>query len=110
MTGRLLGAAQRAIALWFILQIVLPFTAPLQICNLVDLIGHTEESPARPKPAAPQLASIRDAEANSFVSPLSDDALRICSCFWNLQVDECPDTWKTGPPSSPRTQHTILRL
>jgi hypothetical protein len=107
------GRAKSTIALWFVLQIVLPFTAPLQICTLAELIGHTHqnESPATQDSATRQLASIADAEANSFVSPLSVYALRICPCLpTNLSADERPVSKRTGLPGSPQTQQTVLRL
>jgi hypothetical protein len=107
------GRVKSTIALWFVLQIVLPFTAPLQICTLADLVGPTHQhgSPAKQDPATSPLASIADAEANAFVSPLSVYALRICPCLpTNVPTGERPGTRRSGLPASPQTQQTVLRL
>ena len=63
------------IALWFVLQIVLPFTAPLQTCSLGDLLptSHQRGALSHESSATPLLV---DAGIRSFVSPLEASALR----------------------------------
>src|SRR5262245_41716729 len=64
----------RLLAVWFIVQIVLPFTAPLQACDLADLLGHG----SRPHSAtAPESSSVPTTDAvELFLSPVDPDVLR----------------------------------
>jgi hypothetical protein len=41
---------KNVIAVWFVLQIVLPFTAPLQTCALADLLPASSHSDGAPLP------------------------------------------------------------
>ena len=105
------------LAVWFILQIVLPFTAPLQTCDLRDLLGTREHrgtpaSPASPESSTTPTANENEAEANSFVSPLAVCTLRAST---ELAV-VCPIA-VSGPfvfafalSPSPQVQQTVLRL
>jgi hypothetical protein len=85
------------IALWFVLQIVLPFTASHQSGAL------SHESSAMPLPV--------DARARSFLSPLEASALRA-----SLSLVPAPRLLACGlrvsrPDASPLSaQQTVLRL
>lgn len=72
---------KQGLALWFALQIVLPFTAPLQACDLADLLGARSHhaSPVSPESSTtPTIAETR-ADAPWFVSPIESSALRMFS-------------------------------
>jgi len=101
-------------ALWFVLQIVLPFTAPLQTCALDDLLSASSphssaslphESSATPLPAGP-------ATAASFASPVDASVLRV-----STSLTLPPDLVTRGSHTSlfdvsplSRVQPTVLRL
>jgi hypothetical protein len=53
-------------------QIVLPFTAPLQTCDLLDLLGETHQhsTPVTPESSTTPPATEANSQANSFVSTL----------------------------------------
>ena len=104
---------KRILAIWFVTQIVLPFTAPLQTCDLAGLLGKghergrtSEESTATP------LTSEAESEANSFDSPLAASALRastslavVCQA---VTAGPIVSTFDLSP--SPQVQQTVLRL
>src|SRR5215813_15222548 len=69
---------KHGIALWFVLQIVLPFTAPLQTLALCDLfpVGHHQGMPvSQESSATPTLRT--DAAGVSLVSLLEASTLRV---------------------------------
>jgi hypothetical protein len=101
------------LALWFVLQIVLPFTAPLQTCDLGDLLGRTRYHSSRaPESSTMPTASETESDASAFVSPLESSALRAST---DLAV--APQLELSGPflstfslSPSPQVQQTVLRL
>lgn len=105
---------KRFIAVWFVSQIVLPFTAPLQTCELKDLFGaHGHETPGpRPSTESSTTPTPIDPEANSFVSPFDAPAesattsliVRTDAAMRVLQVCAFLDV------SSTAVQQTVLRL
>jgi hypothetical protein len=105
---------KRIVAVWFVLQIVLPFTAPLHMCDLNDLLGTGKsQAPFSPSsPTTPTPANESDADTNSFVSPLTVSTL---SASISL-VDTCDValgglfTPALALTSSPQVQQTVLRL
>ena len=52
---------QQLVACWFVLQIVLPFTAPLQTLELRDLFGSTHHHDAAPSPESTTTPTISEA-------------------------------------------------
>ncbi len=98
------------IALWFVLQIVLPFTAPLQTCSLGDLLptSHQRGALSHESSATPLLV---DAGTCSFASPLEAWALRASVSLVPapLVLARGPRVWPldASPLSS---QQTVLRL
>jgi hypothetical protein len=97
------------IALWFVLQIVLPFTAPLQTCSLGDLLPTSQQGALSHESSATPL--LVDAGIRSFVSPLEASALRA-----SVSLVPAPRVLARGPrvwplDSSPlSSQQTVLRL
>jgi hypothetical protein len=69
---------RQILAWWFVLQIVLPFTAPLQTLDVLDLFG-TKSQHARttPSPESTTTPTMREAStALSIVSILTPTSLR----------------------------------
>jgi hypothetical protein len=64
---------KRILAVWFVVQIVLPFTAPLQTFDLTGLLGatHKHDVPASPESSTTPTESRANAAVNAFVSPLA---------------------------------------
>jgi len=104
---------KNAIALWFVLQIVLPFTAPLQtlaLCDLLPVAHHHGAPVSQESSATPTLRT--DAVGVSLVSLLEASTLRVSTL---LAVE--PPVASRGLPGSvfqyvplPPAQQTILRL
>ena len=98
------------IALWFVLQIVLPFTAPLQTCSLGDLLPTSQHRGAlsHESSATPLLVNARP---RSFSSPLDASALGA-----SVSLVPAPCVLARGPrvwplDASPLSnQQTVLRL
>ena len=103
---------KRLIAVWFVAQIILPFTAPLQTCELKDLFGtHGHETPS-PSSESSATPTPIESEVNSFVSPFEAPSE---SATTSLIV--CTDAAMRvahGPAfrdvSATDVQHTVLRL
>jgi hypothetical protein len=104
---------KRLLAAWFVVQIVLPFTAPLQVCDLWDLLGtHSHHGPVSPEASSTPTPNDAESDASAFVSPL---ALSTLSASANLMAvpSVAPREWLTrefNVASSPHVQQTILRL
>jgi hypothetical protein len=105
---------RKLIALWFVVQIALPFTAPLSTCNLVDLLGTTHQhgAPASPLSSMRQMPTEVDADAKAFFSPLTVPLLRALS---EIAVDDrlalsgpLMATFELSPSS--HVQQSVLRL
>jgi hypothetical protein len=101
------------LALWFVLQIPLPFTAPFQTCSLRDLLGtHQRGAPTSSESSPMPLASEADSKAHSFMSPLG---------VWSLPSStSLPVASRVGTRAplmatrdlslSPHAQQTVLRV
>jgi hypothetical protein len=103
------------LALWFISQIALPFTAPLLTCDLGDLLGtkpHHNLPGSRDEGTRPVTPSESESEANSFLSPFAASSLRAStSLAVVLQVAfSGPLTVPFGLSPSPQVQHAVLRV
>jgi len=71
---------QQLIAVWFVLQIVMPFTAPLQTVDLHDLFGGATHSQSTTSHESSTTPTIRDtSSASALASLLGPDALRLCA-------------------------------
>jgi hypothetical protein len=99
------------IALWFVLQIVLPFTAPLHTCGLPDLLGAGQHQKSD-WPASAPLTSEANPVTNWFVSPLAASALRASTGLAVVcRAATCaPFMSAFDPTPSPQVQQTVLRL
>jgi hypothetical protein len=105
---------KQVISLWFVLQIILPFTAPLQTCDLQDLLGTKDQhsAPLSPESSTTPTTSESEADANTFVSPVDTWALRA-----STDIVVADNRWLSGPlmsafglSPSPQVQRTVLRL
>ena len=103
-----MSRVHRFFAVWFIVQIVLPFTAPLQACDLADLLG----TPHHQTASTPESTSIPTTEdAPTFISPLEASTLSavtaiVCACDVSMHSPS------VSSPSAPaaQSQPTVLRL
>src|SRR5215470_10511012 len=85
-TGVMTRRFRQLIAVWFVLQIVLPFTAPLQTLDLHDLFGGTTHGHSRSSPESSTTPTIRDTSSTSALGSLTGPAaLRICATVVELR-------------------------
>jgi hypothetical protein len=102
------------LALWFVLQIALPFTAPLQTCDLRDFLGTTHQhgAPASPESTTTPLAGEADSAANAFVSPLAASSLRASTSLASVRpvAISRPFLSTLALSPSPQVQQTVLRV
>jgi hypothetical protein len=69
---------RRLIAAWFLVQIVVPFTAPLQTCDVHDLFGPVRRQQTSSSPECSSTPTISESETgadsvrtvNAWVSPI----------------------------------------
>jgi hypothetical protein len=98
-------------ALWFVLQIVLPFTAPVHTCDLRDLLGfYRGDAPV--STTIPMTANEVDADADSFVSPIASATLRVftvVACVSRVALGG-PLMGLFDVPSSPQVLQTVVRV
>jgi hypothetical protein len=104
---------KHAVAVWFVIQILVPFTAPLQTCDFHDLFGPVgrHHGPALPElSSTPEAAAIVDAESAGGRG--ADSALG--SSPARTLLGECDRTFLFGPALGvtlvPNVQQTVLRL
>ena len=104
------------IAVFFVVQIVLPFTAPLHVCDFNDLFGaaasHEEPGSQQNHPLSPTPAKEAEPETDTFVSPLAAATL---SASVALVVESGERAGRLSSAvvdatSSPHVQQTVLKL
>jgi hypothetical protein len=97
------------LAIWFVLQIVLPFTAPVHTCDLRDLLG-LERGAAPISTTTPMAAS--EADVSSFVSPIPSSTLRSFTMVADVSRVALggPFTGSFDVPSSPQVLQTVVRV
>ena len=110
MTRRL----QQLIAVWFVLQIVLPFTAPLQTLDLHDLFGGaTHSQSSRSSPESSTTPTLRDTSGASAIGSLiGPAALRLCATIVvrrDISLGRAVAQF-SGPSAAPSVQHAVLRV
>jgi hypothetical protein len=97
------------LAIWFALQIALPFTAPLQTCDLSDLLGHKHSSSEPDGSTTPPLS---ESEDSSFVSPIESSELRASTSIAAIPCvamsGQLMGSFDMSP--SPQVQQTVLRV
>jgi hypothetical protein len=101
------------IAVWFVLQIVLPFTAPLQTLDLHDLFGGTTHGHSRSSPESSTTPTISDtSSASGLGSLIGPAALRLCAIVLELRDVSFGRAVApfAGPPAAPSIQHPVLRI
>ena len=100
------------VSCWFILQIVLPFTAPLQTLDLHDLLGTKSTHSTQASPESTTTPTISEASgATAFVALL---APTLCACEVSSAVADAAHRrlplLASGLPSAPQVQRSVLRL
>lgn len=101
------------IAVFFVVQIVLPFTAPLHSCDLNDILGTNRKVPATPRSATtPAPASEASAEDDSYAPPFAVSTLTLSGSLMLISDEAAgaPVLSSADRSSSPQVQQTILRL
>lgn len=100
------------IACWFILQIVLPFTAPLQTLELHDLFG-TKNHHAVTSPESTTTPTMSDASsaagATSLLTPFEADGVLLTSAVGVLSTRGLFTLSRRLVPT-PQVQRSVLRL
>jgi hypothetical protein len=103
------------LAVWFMVQIALPFTAPLQRCDLGDLLGaardHSAPAP-RNETRRSAMPTEAESESDSFRSPLAASSLRAATSL--AAASEAafsgPSIATPGSSSAPHVQHSVIRV
>jgi hypothetical protein len=99
------------IALWFVVQILVPFTAPLQTLDVHDPLGRTTPRGAQSTPESSTTPTIRESSAVSGVASLMALTTAAVSPITRADAFErSPQTAIRRPPLPIRVQRSILRL
>jgi hypothetical protein len=98
---------------WFILQIVLPFTAPLQTLDFHDLFGTTSHRAAQKLPESTTTPTISESGTAFSLAAISADApfstaRRVVVIV--AMPSFGPIVPEHAPVSSPQVQQSVLRL
>ncbi len=99
------------IALWFVVQIVLPFTAPLQTLDLHDLFGGAAHHSDRAAPESSTTPTIKEHSAAGAVAPL---VARMAPAVASIEIENAIERAALGcrrrPPRASFSRHIVLRL
>ena len=100
------------VAWWFVVQITLPFTAPLQTVDLTDLFGQRPQHQATQ--ITPELSSVpAPARRPTIATPLRAASLSPVAFVLTLPREGAIG-WRGTPAvgfiTSPRLQQTVLRI
>ena len=103
---------KRIVSCWFILQILLPFTAPLQTLDLHDLLGTKSTHSTQASPESTTTPTISEASAATAFVALLAPAPSMCAVS-SAATDA--GHWRPRPsmfglPSAPQVQRSVLRL
>ena len=103
---------QQLIACWFVLQITLPFTAPLQTLELHDLFGTKHHRALTSSPESTTTPTVSEASSTTAAVPVltstSHDAVEI-SASVGLSSHVLRASSSALLPS-PQVQRSVLRL
>ena len=99
----------RLIALWFVVQIVVPFTAPLQVIDIYDLIGGTA-SRTHSAPESSATPVIRESTAVSSFATLVTSMPPGTSPIAGATITLSPLPSIHRPPHALAAQRSALRL
>ena len=104
---------QQLIACWFVLQIVLPFTAPLQTLELRDLFGPKNHHAATTSPESTTTPTMSEASsataAVSLLTPFAADRVLASSAASELSTGNHVSAAGRLLPT-PQVQRSVLRL
>jgi hypothetical protein len=100
------------VALWFVVQITLPFTAPLQTIDLIDLFGqHSHHQTTQLTPESWSVPTT--ARRPTIFAPLKTMTLATVASALMI-APELTARWRRPPAlaftTSPRLQQTVLRI
>jgi hypothetical protein len=113
MSVRLKQRITRLISWWFILQIVLPFTAPLQTLDLHDLFGAHEQHRSYNSPESTTTPTNAESSAASSIAAVQSPA-PVRAAHALAAADAPAFRPLTSVPalasSSPHLQQSVLRL
>jgi hypothetical protein len=100
----------RLIALWFVAQIVVPFTAPLQVVDAYDLFGGAAPRTAHSAPESSATPVIREGTpVNGFATLVTSMAHATSPIAGADTIDLSPLPSIRRPPAS-AAQRSTLRL
>src|SRR5436189_4569418 len=98
------------IACWYVLQIVLPFTAPLQTLELRDLFGAKNHHAVTPSPESTTTPTMSDASsaaaAVSLLTPFEADRVLLTSAVGELSTRGL-FTSSGRPVPTPQVQRSV---
>jgi hypothetical protein len=103
---------RQVLAWWFVLQIVLPFTAPLQTLDVHDLFGvkHQRTTASPESTTTPTMSDASSATAAvSLLTPSAADSSLIASAARELSA-RGPFTSTGRLLPTPQVQRSVLRL
>jgi hypothetical protein len=103
---------RQILAWWFVLQIVLPFTAPLQTLDVLDLFGTKSQHATTSSPESTTTPTMREASsALSIVSILTPTALRDdAAAAAILETTPRVSLVSARLLPAPQVQRSVLRL
>ena len=101
----------KAIALWFVVQIVVPFTAPLQTLDLRDWFGARAHPSALAAPESSTTPTIKEDAAAGALAPLVQRPAPIGAWFADARaIDRASLAPVHPPPHASSRQRSVLRL
>ncbi len=104
---------KQLISWWFIVQIVLPFTAPLQTLSLYDLLGTKAPHSSQTLPESTTTPTISDVAASVAVVPLMSPITMVTPAAFGASAAlaaRVPLTSAFRLQPSQQHQHSVLRL
>ena len=104
---------KKIVSCWFILQILLPFTAPLQTLDVHDLFGTKSTHGAQSSPESTTTPTVSDASAaTAFVALLAPTTLctSAVSSAAATAARRDPLSLAFDLPPAPQVQRSVLRL
>jgi len=103
---------QQLIACWFVLQITLPFTAPLQTLELHDLFGTKTHHTLTSSPESTTTPTVSEASSTTAaVSLLTPTALGALDASVSIGLSSRAQLESAGARlPSPQVQRSVLRL
>jgi len=99
------------IALWFVVLIVVPFTAPLQTLDVHDALGGTTPRSAQSTPESSTTPTIREISAVAGMASLMALTTPAVSAITRADaIERSPRTSIRRAPLTIRVQRSILRM